>query len=216
MERLLTYCKQHFVEIILLAVGLVCAFIVGSFLIVQKEASSVYAIDDSYPNQQVGIVFGAGFTDQGPLEPLRDRLKAAKKLYEMGKIQKILLSGDNRTLDYNEPQVMEDFLVENGVPSTVLQQDLAGRSTFETCERATKIFGLDKAILISQETHLPRAIYLCEHFGIESIGIAAEGSGSSPRRYIAQTGRELLARSKAVFNANFFGEDTILGDTIDL
>jgi SanA protein len=145
---------------------------------------------------------------------LQDRLDTAYKLYEDGKVEKLLLTGDNRTLAYNEPQVMEDYLYERGVPLRAMQQDLAGRSTFESCERAAKIFNIDSAILISQQTHLPRAIYLCEHFGIDSIGVKAEGTGSSLRRFIVQTMREVFARTKAVFNANIIGEDTILGEPI--
>jgi vancomycin permeability regulator SanA len=216
ITTLLNYVKENATELVLLGIGLIIAFLVGSFLIVQKETNNVFRIDEDFPQERVGIVFGAGFTDEGPLEPLRDRLTTAAELYERGDVEKLLLSGDNRTLDYNEPQVMEDFLVERGIPRRALQQDLAGRSTYETCERAAKVFGLNSAILISQETHLPRALYLSGHFGIDGVGVVAEGSGSSPRRFIAQSFREIPARAKAVFNAQFIGENTILGEPINL
>lgn len=206
--------NQH--ELIVLIIGLIFAFVLGSFLIVQKEAASVYSADDDIEKKRIGIVFGAGFTDDGPLEPLQDRLDTAYELYDSGKIQKLLLTGDNRTLDYNEPQVMENYLLERGIPRNAMQQDLAGRSTYESCERAAKIFGVTSAVLISQETHLPRAIYLCEHFGISSIGVKAQGDGSSLRRFVGQTVREVPARAKAVFNAHFIGEDTILEESTPL
>ena len=130
-------------------------------------------------------------------------------------MSKILLSGDNRFLDYNEPAVMYNYMLSQGLSSSVLQVDFAGRSTYETCERAVKIFGLSEAILVSESTHLPRAIYLCKHFGLESHGFASDGKDTSGLQ-LGQRWREILARNKALFNTYIIGEKTILGDPINI
>ena len=164
---------------------------------------------------KIGIVFGGGIHNKEPLPLLRDRLMTAKNLLQNGTIEKLVLSGDNRFLDYNEPQVMYEFLVDQGVDPQKLQVDYGGRSTYETCERAVKVFNVHEAILISESTHLPRAIYLCEHFGIKAYGAISDGESSSGLK-IGQRWREILARNKAVFNVYFIGEKTILGDPIQL
>lgn len=171
-------------------------------------------IDSGYPD--VAVVLGGGIENGKPRPLLRDRLIAAAELYKDGEIKKILVSGDNRFDAYNEPKVMSDYLVkEQGIPADAIVADNAGRSTYETCERAKKIFGLEKAVLISESTHLPRAIYLCRHFGIEAVGKASDGESSSGLR-AGQRWREFLARTKASLNVYIIGEQTILGDKIKL
>jgi vancomycin permeability regulator SanA len=215
------YVKTNFTALVLLALGLIASFTIATFLIIEKEASRIYDIASAElavtsEDIHVGIVFGGGVTDEQPLPLLKDRLHAAKQLLDNGLVDKLILSGDNRSLDYNEPAVMLDYLVNSlGVDRDKLQRDYAGRSTYETCERAQKIFGLTSAILVSESTHLPRAIYLCRHFGIDAYGIKSDGQASSGLR-IGQRWREVLARDKAVFNSYFFGERTILGDPISL
>lgn len=164
---------------------------------------------------KVGIVFGGGIQDNQPLPLLRDRLLAAKDLLQSGVIEKLVLSGDNRFLEYNEPLVMYKFLVSEGVDARKLQVDYAGRSTYETCERAKKVFNVHEAILISESTHLPRAIYLCERFGVTTYGAMSDGRSSAGLK-IGQRWRELLARNKAIFNVYFIGEKTVLGEPIEL
>ena len=163
--------------------------------------------------KRVAIVFGAGVYGSRPSPLLRDRLDAAAELYLSGKIDKIIVSGDNRFADYNEPQAMYKYLDQTyQIPDDVLQPDFAGFSTFESCERARKIFGVTKAVLISQRTHLARAIYLCRAFGIEAYGYASK----SDKARVSQTIRELGANVRAVFNLYFSPKDSILGNPINL
>ncbi len=160
---------------------------------------------------RVGIVFGSGITSDGkPFKELQGRLDAAAKAIDDGTVDVLLLSGDNRFVNYNEPEAMLRYLKEKGVDATILQADYAGRSTYETCERAAKVFTVDRAILFSAPSHLPRAIYTCRMFGIESYGIAAGNDANNAFR------RELLARSKAIFNIYLLGEKTVLGAKIPL
>lgn len=160
----------------------------------------------------VGIVFGAGITPEGkPYKELQARLDSAADALEKGTIKKLVLSGDNRFLNYNEPDAMKTYLIQKrGVEEDALQVDYAGRSTYETCERALKIFSIHKAILFSATSHLPRAIYTCRSFGIESYGIGNSVEANNATR------RELIARLKALFNIYIKGENTLLGEPIDL
>lgn len=123
----------------------------------------------------VAIVFGAGLRRDGqPTVVLRDRVATAAQLYASGKVKKLLMSGDNRFIYYNEPQAMREYAWSLGVPDQDIVLDYAGRSTYETCYRAKAIFGVKEAILVTQRFHLPRALYTCHSLGIKAIGVAAD------------------------------------------
>ena len=126
------------------------------------------------PIQRVAIVFGAGLWRDGtPTPVLRDRVATASQLYFSGKVQKLLMSGDNRFIEYNEPAAMRDYALSLGVPEKDIVHDYAGRRTYDTCYRARAIFGVDQAILVTQGFHLPRALFLCEALGVQSAGVQA-------------------------------------------
>lgn len=164
---------------------------------------------------EVAVVLGGGIRNGRPLPLLRDRLDKAKQLLDDGIVNKLLLSGDNRFENYNEPAAMYQYLLSAGVNESQLQTDYAGRSTYETCERAHRIFGLKKALFVSEDTHLPRVLYLCRHFGIEAYGVKSNGTAASGL-LIGQRWREVLARNKAIINVYIVGENTVLGDPIEL
>lgn len=212
--------RQNVQALLLLGLSILVVYTISASLIIQKRTDRIYLPQDAELAQigkmtKIGIVFGGGLENNKPRPLLRDRLMTAKKLLQNGVIQKLILSGDNRFLDYNEPLAMYSFLVNEGVDPQKLQVDYAGRSTYETCERAKKVFNVHEAILISESTHLPRAIYLCEHFGITAYGAISDGESSAGLK-VGQRWREILARNKAVFNVYFVGERTILGDPIQL
>ena len=127
------------------------------------------------PTSRAAIVFGAGLQRDGTPSPvLKDRVSAAVQLYELGKVERILMSGDNRFEDYNEPAAMKAYAVSLGVPEEAVVLDYAGRRTYDTCFRASEIFGLDEALLVTQRFHLPRAIFTCSGFGINVYGVIAD------------------------------------------
>ncbi len=129
----------------------------------------------SVPAKPVAIVFGAGLWRDGTPTPiLRDRVATAAELYFQGKVKILLLSGDNRFVNYNEPEAMRQYALSLGVPEEALALDHAGRRTYDTCYRAKVIFGVTEAILVTQGFHLPRALYLCNHLGIEGVGVPAD------------------------------------------
>ncbi len=189
----------------------IIVLVIASYIAIRPYGQYVIAPQDA-PKQQVGIVFGAGITADGkPFKELQSRLDTAANAYDDGLVETLLLSGDNRFDHYDEPTAMYDYLVQQrGIPAEDLVRDYAGRSTYETCERAAKIFKVEQATLFSAGSHLPRAIYLCRHFGITAYGISSSVEANNSTR------RELLARVKAVYNANIHGEPTVLGEPIPL
>jgi vancomycin permeability regulator SanA len=140
-----------------------------------KTSSRIFRNLSDVPDAPVAIVFGAGLTHTGtPMPVLADRVAAAVELYKAGKVGKLLLTGDNRFPEHNEPDAMRQYALSLGVPESDLVADYAGRRTYDSCYRAQYIFNVSKAILVSQEFHLPRAVYLCDQLGIESVGFAAD------------------------------------------
>lgn len=143
-------------------------------IMVSSAGKRTYLVDD-VPPSKAAIVFGAGLTASGaPTAVLKDRVRTAVNLYQAGKVEKILMSGDNRFLNYNEPGAMKSYALELGMPEEDIVLDYAGRRTYDTCYRAGEIFQLDQAILVTQKFHLSRALYTCTALGVESIGVEAD------------------------------------------
>jgi SanA protein len=165
------------------------------------------------PSKPVAIVFGAGYWPSGHLSSaLADRMETAIALYEAGKVNKLLLSGDNRRADYNEPAVMARYASERGVPREDLVLDYAGRRTYDSCYRARDIFGVKQAVLVTQAFHLPRALYTCQRLGLEVVGVVAD-----QRQYIRAPWyqlRELFALSRAWLDLNLFKPLPVLGEPV--
>lgn len=163
--------------------------------------------------QPVAIVFGAGLRRDGkPTLVLRDRVARAAELYAAGKVKKLLMSGDNRFVDYNEPQAMREFAWSLGVPDEDIVLDYAGRSTYETCYRAKAIFGVKEAILVTQRFHLPRALYTCHHLGIKASGVAADWHPYSRAAFWFWQLRELFATLNAFWEVHILHPLPVLGN----
>ncbi len=167
------------------------------------------------PEKKVAIVFGAGLWDGRPSPVLRDRVKVAVDLYKEGKVEKIIMSGDNRFEDYDEPSAMIKMAIAEGIPETVLQPDYAGRRTYDTCYRARQIFKVDEAILVTQDFHMTRALYLCNSLGIKSVGVSASLSSYPDERNYKF--RDYFALFKAIWEIHIDNPDNVvLGDVIEI
>jgi SanA protein len=154
---------------VLTAIGLFMPRLIMGLYAIPK----IFSVDD-VPPTRVAIVFGAGLLRDGSAGPvLSDRMQTAVTLYQAGKVEKILVSGDNRFIEYNEPEAGRQYALERGVPNEDIVLDYAGRRTYDTCYRARYIFSVDEAILITQEFHMPRALTICNWFGIDSVGVEA-------------------------------------------
>ncbi len=155
--------------------------------------SRIYSVA-TVPSAPAAVVFGAGLTRSGqPTVILKDRVETAAQLYFSGKVQKLLMSGDNRTLDYNEPEAMRQYALSLGVPSSAIVLDYAGRRTYDTCYRARAIFGLSSILLVTQSFHMPRALFLCNALGLKAEGVEANNHPYGPPLLLLWNLREQLA-----------------------
>lgn len=182
-------------------------------LIVWLFASPRIFTKEGVPAGRVAIVFGAGLRYDGtPTAILRDRVQTAVQLYQLGKVNKLLMSGDNRVVDYNEPEAMRQYALRLGIPDEDIVLDYAGRRTYDTCYRASAIFQVNTAVLVTQDFHLPRAIFLCNWFGVESVGVESNNNYYRKiSRFIWNT-RELFATSQAVWDVYALKPVPVLGE----
>ncbi len=127
------------------------------------------------PMHQVAIIFGAGLRrDGGPTPILQDRVETGARLYFSGKVKKLLMTGSNQIVDYNEPEAMHQYALSLGVPEADIVMDYAGRRTYDSCYRAREIFQVKDAILVTQKFHLARALFLCNALGVKGVGVEAQ------------------------------------------
>lgn len=130
---------------------------------------------NTVPEEQVAIVFGAAIYRNGRLSSvLRDRMDTAITLYNQGKVEKILVSGHSQNEFYDEPGAMKAYAIQNGVLENDILTDNGGNRTYDTCYRGRHIFQLESATLVTQNFHLPRAIFTCQRLGVEAQGVAAD------------------------------------------
>jgi SanA protein len=205
-----------------LLVVVVCG--VGSLLVLRwgvgrRYAGRIYDQAAEAPTMPAAIVFGAGYWPSGRSDNaarlsdvLADRMETAIDLYAAGKVNKLLLTGDNRFADYNEPAAMAEYALARGVPREDLVLDYAGRRTYDSCYRAGAIFGLQRAVLVTQEFHLPRALFTCERLGMEVTGVVADR-----HRYIREPWyrlREVVALARAWLDVALLKPLPVLGEPI--
>ena len=168
---------------------------------------------ENVPSTRIAIVFGAGLLRDGSAGPvLSDRVETAVNLYQQGKVNKLLMSGDNRFIEYNEPEAMRRYALERGVPDEDIVLDYAGRRTYDTCYRAKHIFQVDTAILVTQPFHLPRALFLCNWFDVEATGVEANNRYFLKRSRIYWNARALFANVQAVWDVMITKPLPVLGN----
>jgi vancomycin permeability regulator SanA len=188
-----------------------------AILILPRLVTALYALShvfsvDKVPSTPVAVVFGAGLWRDGtPTNVLRDRIATAAELFFVGKVQKILMSGDNRYLDYNEPGAMRKYALSLGVPESAIVLDYAGRRTYDTCYRAHAIFGLQQAILVTQSFHLPRALYTCNALGLRAIGVPSDKQDYRLISQLYWNLREFPATLTALVEVHILKPEPVLG-----
>jgi vancomycin permeability regulator SanA len=189
------------------------ALLVAANVLILVSGTPRYDTVGQVPHEPVAIVFGAGLDGNGtrPSLALKDRLDAAIALYRAGTVPHLLLTGDNSHRGYDEPSVMRDYLTAHGIPASAITRDFAGFDTYDSCARARHIFGVHQAVLVTQDYHLPRALFTCQHLGIRAVGLAVPDwqhhPGQAGFRYplhmqISFTVREWFARAKAIWDTD--------------
>ncbi|MET7502965.1 SanA/YdcF family protein [Streptomyces microflavus] len=161
------------------------------------------------PAREVAMVFGAGLWKGRPTPYLAHRLDAAAELYRAGKVKVVLVTGDNSRVEYDEPDAMRTYLTERGVPDDRIVSDYAGFDSWDSCVRAKKIFGVDRAVLVSQGFHIHRATTLCRSAGIDAYGVGVDEPRDATWYYGGT--RELAASGKAALDALLRPDPRFLG-----
>lgn len=201
MKRLL---RIILILVALSTVGLASIYLINRRIQTQtygKYRDSITAIPIENP-PRVAIVFGAKVQESGePSNALYDRVVTAVELYRAGRVKKLLMSGDNRGENYDEPTAMKQTAIKLGVSESDIVLDFAGRRTYDTCFRAKEVFGVQKAIVVTQEFHQARTVYLCNNLGVDSIGITANRRKYEGERYWEF--REFFSTAGAWFEINF-------------
>lgn len=159
------------------------------------------------------LVLGCKVNANGvPSAMLEDRLRRSVELFQAGAAPKLLMSGDHGAEPYNEVQTMKQYALDSDIASSDVFMDHAGFSTYESIYRAKEVFQADKILIVTQQYHLYRALYVAEALGVEAYGVSADY-----RTYVGQTMRdirEILARNKDFFTSLFQPEPTYLGPAI--
>ena len=194
--------------------GLLAAAILAVNVAVHASAKK-YIYDDPAlaPSAQAALIPGAAILINGGLSPIfRDRADTAIKLYEAGKVLKILVSGDNSTLSYNEVNPVRNYLLGKGIPDEDIFLDHAGFDTYSSMYRARGIFGISSVLISSQSFHLPRAVFIARSLGMEAYGVNADVGNILSRNYI----REVLANEKAALDLLLRRAPKYLGEKIPI
>jgi len=177
-------------------------------------AEHVFDSIEQIPYKRVGVVLGTSekVRSGSPNLFFQHRMRAAADLYHAGKVERLLVSGDNRTMHYNEPWAMRKALIEAGVDSAHITLDHAGFRTLDSMVRAREVFGQQRFTVISQRFHNERAVYIARRMGIEAIGYnARDVDAYSGFRTIL---REKLARVKVFADLLFGVEPHFLGEAV--
>lgn len=196
----------------LITIILVSTLAINQNIYLKTKNKIITEQSEKIENVDCILILGAGIWNNSPSPMLEDRLLQGISLYQKGFASKIIMSGDHGRENYDEVNIMKEFAIERGVNSEDIFMDHAGFSTYESIYRAKEIFGAKKMIIVTQEYHLYRALYIAQQFDIEVYGVA-----SNPREYMGQFAREVrewLARAKDFFKCIYKPKPTYLGDTI--
>jgi SanA protein len=191
----------------LLAIGILLvlaalAVLVPNLVITQAAKDYIVQSVEDAPHAEVAIVLGARvWVDGTPMDMLGDRLETGVRLYEQGKVDKILLSGEHYKVPYNQVDVMLKYVLERGVPERDVFTDNAGLTTYDTMYRAREVFQVESALIVTQDFHLSRAVYTARQMGLEAIGVVADLM--TYRDEAPNAAREILARVNAILELHF-------------
>ncbi|TVZ51012.1 vancomycin high temperature exclusion protein [Dokdonia sp. Hel_I_53] len=207
--------KKSIYTLLILGV-LMISFIMGlSWYIQSSTKDQISNKIDEIPSVYTVIVLGASVRANGNLSTmLEDRVESALQLYNNGKVERFLLSGDNGTKSYNEPQAMKEYLMQQGVPEDIIFLDYAGFDTYDSMYRASSVFNVKNAVVVTQEFHLPRAIYIANKLNLNYYGLI--GDKRAYQQEDRNKKRELLANVKAFLELTIGKEPKYLGAHIPI
>jgi len=188
---------------VFIAIGFLIA--VANVWVVWQTKSDIHSDIDDVPANKLALVLGTSkYSIGGGINPFfKNRILAAAKLYKAGKVKHILVSGDNRTVYYNEPKTMMEELVRSGVPEKDITLDSAGLRTLDSIIRCKEVFGQDQFIIVTQKFHSYRAIFISQHYGLKTTGFIAGDIAISNSPLLLL--REIFARPLAIIDLFILG-----------
>jgi SanA protein len=194
--------RRRAARIVLSAFVFGALVLVGCDLLVARAGAGRIAHEPAeLPHLPVALVLGTSPTVQGrPNVFYRARIRAAAELWHAGRVRGFLVSGDHGRADYDEPSAMRADLVAAGVPEEYVTRDYAGFRTLDSIVRAREVFGVERVVVVSQEFHVRRALWMAERAGLDAWGYVADDPRQGPRRWRVRA-REMLARTAAVADA---------------
>lgn len=208
----------------ILCVTAVCVFVLACVAVLGINAHVKHAVSSRIIQSEQAadlldvdciLVLGCGVRDDGtPSDMLRDRLDRGIELYNLGASAKLLMSGDHGQSEYDEVNVMKQYAIEDGIASSDIFMDHAGFSTYESMYRAKEIFGADKILIVTQEYHLYRALYIATQLGMDAYGVSSDYHVYSGQ--FLRDGREILARNKDFLMTVVKPKPTYLGEAIPI
>lgn len=202
--------------LLILFIGIISIILINAH-VKKRGKSRLISSEEATQQEDIDCILVLGCLvkpDGNPSLMLEDRLERGMELYYAGASSKMIMSGDHGQTDYDEVNSMKQYAIDKGIPSEDVFMDHAGFSTYESVYRAKEIFGADKIVIVSQEYHLYRALYIAEKLGVEAYGVAAEDvvyAGQNIRDF-----REVLARVKDAITVIFKPKPTYLGETISV
>ena len=206
---------KHFLWLFILAL-LIAAIPIGiNDWVIQSTASRILTAEKAAQLQDVECILVLGCSvrpDGSPSAMLAERLEKGVQLYENGAAPKLLMSGDNGQVEYNEVITMGNYALEKGVPSQDIFLDYAGFSTYESMYRAKEIFQAKKILIVTQKYHLHRALYIAQAMGLDAYGVSCDTQVYAGQ--INRDIREILARNKDFLTSIFKPKPTYLGDPV--
>jgi SanA protein len=201
--------------LVFLMLASLLAFVFLQVYVNQSSQKWIYTDLEKVPKAYTGIVLGASVLPDKSLSPiLQARVDAALQAYQQGKIQRFLLSGDHGQDDYDEVNPMKDYLMARGVPAGDIFMDHAGFDTYDSMIRARDIFKVDRAVVFTQDFHLPRAIYIGRQMDLEINGYVADAPDYKPSGHLVR--REWLANIKAWTELHIKQRPTYSGEQIPI
>ena len=168
-RKWIKYCVRFLLLGLILLLGTI---LLCNRIIILSTESCLYDQIETIPENRVGVLLGTSPKLRGgrPNLYFNYRITAAVELFQAGEISRILVSGDNRCMNYNEPVEMRKAVIAHGIPDSVIVMDFAGIRTLDSVIRAKKVFGQDRFTIISQRFHNERALYIAGRNGIEAVG----------------------------------------------
>lgn len=209
--------KFNFRKIFLFGIStIVLLTMLSNIIVVRSTSEYLYDNADLLNSSQVGLLLGTSknLKSGSRNDFFYHRIEATAELFRNGKLKKVIISGDNSRVDYNEPQDMKMELIKNGIPDSVIFLDYAGLRTLDAVVRAKEIFGQDTFIVISQKFHNERAVYLARHYGIEAYGYNAREVKAY--KSLKTKIRELFARNKMFLDLLFGVKPKFSGEMVTI